>query len=74
MSNNKTMMVESNYNWLSTIQKFFIKAMSNILKKILKDHKNKTDSKSDSHLPKFFLLFTSFESPLKMMNNAFYFI
>ena len=30
--------------------------------------------KSDSRLPKKILLFTSVESPLKMMKNAFYFI
>ena len=30
--------------------------------------------KSDSHLQKKFKLFTSMESPLKMMKNAFYFI
>ena len=30
--------------------------------------------KSDSHLPKKFVLFASFGSPLKMIDNAFYFI
>ena len=30
--------------------------------------------KLDSHIPKKFLSFASFESPLRMMNNAFYFI
>ena len=35
------------------------------LKKILK---------SDSHLPKRFVLFALNESPLRMMKNAFYFI
>ena len=30
--------------------------------------------KSDSYLPKKFGIFASFESPLKIMTNAFYFI
>ena len=28
--------------------------------------------KSDSYLPKEFVIFASFESPLEMMNNTFY--
>ena len=43
-------------------------------KKPVKWHSNESFLKSGSYLPKELVLFASFQSPLKMMNNAFYFI
>ena len=53
--------------------KFYLKGLHKTFWGTTKKCENK-NLKSESHLPKKFVLFASFESPLKMMNNAFYFL